>query len=455
MKNDFSLPSRRFFLQGAAGSVFLPAAQSLTAGGQPNPRHHVEVAASVRFGVNYVPRTNWFYGWQDWELPSVQEDLRAIADLGFDHIRAHLLWPFFQPGENYVSEVMVDRLLQMLDAADAAGLDVEVTVLNGWMSGLSFLPAWVQPLEPKRNLFTSPVMLEAEELLFQTLGTKIGAHRRFLGFDLGNELPVLQTNSQAVTSAEADSWASRMLGFCERIAPGKLHVNGVDHKPWFRDFGFTRGDLANTGALTILHCYGLFTGAVKKFGALGKGSLGLAEYMTEFAYAYQHDLTRKVWIEEIGVAGVAPQYATEDQLPAYMDALVRKGWKTGKLWGITWWGSHDINPAIRGFAPLEYTLGLLDQKNRPKPLGRKFASLAEELRRTPVPTPLRPTALVVPDVGLGVSAPGPDWSYGEAFFKLAGQGKSPGIVLESRAGDEAYLRSRGFRELIPLRDVKG
>ena len=103
--------------------------------------------AKLRFGANYVPRKNWWYCWLDWDQQAIVEDLTVIASLGLDHIRIQCLWPFFQPGITNVNERVLANLHALLDAAAGVGLDVEVTVLNGWMSGLSFLPAWVAPLK--------------------------------------------------------------------------------------------------------------------------------------------------------------------------------------------------------------------------------------------------------------------------------------------------------------------
>jgi len=402
--------------------------------------------AQLRFGVNYVPRKHWLYSWEDWDRQAIMDDLRVIADLGMDHIRAQCLWSIFQPGINYVSETMLERLHTLLDIADTAGLDVEVTVLNGWMSGMSFLPAWVQPLSPGRNIFTDPEIVEAEDLLFTRIATRIGSHRRFLGFDLGNELSVLQHLNNPVTQSEADAWSVHMFELCNRVAPGKLHVNGVDHNPWFNNTGFTRQNLATAGEATVVHCYSFFTGAVKRYGASGVGSLHLVEYMAEFAYAFQTDLARKVWVEEVGLAGAFPDSAPETVLMDCMDQMIRNCVATGKLWGITWWGSHDIDRSIKGFNSLEYPLGLIGQDNKPKPLGRKFAALAAEMRKIPSIDSRRPMALVVPDHGLEAS--GTDWTYGDKFMKLVEQGKAPAIVLESRSKDESYLRSRGIKELV-------
>jgi hypothetical protein len=98
-------------------------------------------------------------------------------------------------------------------------------------------------------------------------------------------------------------------------------------------------------------------------------------------------------------------------------------------------------------------MGLLDQKNHVKPIGRIFAKLAEDFRRNSFSSPQRETAMVIPDTGLSPDQSSTDWTYGKAFMNLIGKGKKPCIVLESRARDEGYLRSRGVTELISLSDA--
>src|ERR1035437_3911453 len=141
----------------------------------------------LRFGVNYVPAKNWWYSWLDWDRAAIAADLQAIAALGMDHLRIHCLWPIFQPNANYVSELALDHLEELLDLADASGLDVQVAVLDGWLSGFCFIPPW----QLGRNLFTDRMSIAAVEFLYTTLAGRIGRHRRFMGFDLGNELGVL------------------------------------------------------------------------------------------------------------------------------------------------------------------------------------------------------------------------------------------------------------------------
>jgi len=409
------------------------------------------VKSGLRFGVNFTPRKRWWYCWLDWDQQAIADDLSGIASLGLDHIRIQCLWPLFQPGINSVSDRLLDNLHSLLDLADDAGLDVEVTVLNGWMSGISFLPPWVIPLARPQNgdnfnIFTSATVIEAEKLLFRRIAETVGGHRRFLGFDLGNELGVLMGMNNPAATNDADKWATDMLSYCDRIAPGKFHVNGTDHSHWFNDFGFSRPTLANTGHATVTHTYIYFDGVLGRYKYSDQASLHLADYMIELAYAYQKDLDRKVWTEEIGVSSkeMPPNFQ-----PEYMDRQVRNIAATGKSWGVTWWSSHDIDPANKSFDHYEYELGLLDLQNRPKPLGKKFKELAAEVGRSPLEVVPRTTALVIPDTGLSTKPWPPDWRFGKAYMDLIEKGKTSCIVIESRAKDEEYLRARGIRDLIP------
>jgi hypothetical protein len=356
----------------------------------------------------------------------------------------------FQPGPNYISRIMLDHLEELVELANSAELDVCVAVLDGWLSGFQFMPAWTSPLSttwdrPRRNIFTDPETVASEKQLFAAIAGRLAKHANFLGFDLGNEIGVLQGIGNPATPAQSDAWATDMLSHCERLAPGRFHVNGVDDSHWFGDVGFTRRNLANTGHATVLHAYAFFTDALKRGGPTGIASLHLAEYMAELANAYADDADRPVWVQEFGAS---PEWMPESYIPEFCEQTVRNALTCRNLWGFTWWCSHDIDRGIQGFDSLEYTLGVLDQQNRPKPIGRKFAQLARELRAGAPPPLRRPKALVIPEQGLSTKGWPPDWRFAEPFMRWIERGTRPAIVLESRAADREYLRSRGISELI-------
>lgn len=437
--------SRRDFMKS---SLLALSGVALTPG---FPHVMAAQASPLRFGTDYVPRKNWWFCWQDWDVQAVTEDLLAVRDLGLDHIRAQCLWPLFQPGINYVSEHMLENLSSLLNAADRAGLDVEVTVLNGWMSGFAFMPAWTAPNAAKSNIFVDPEIIGAEKLLFTRMAQHIGSHKRFLGFDLGNELSVLLPHDNHATVQQANAWTGEMFRHVDSVAPGKFHVNGLDHTVWWSDVAFTRQNCATQGAASIVHSYAYFSGSLQRYGYSGVGTLHLVEYNVELAYAYQTDLSRRVWVEEVGAS---PEWMPESYMSDYARQIVGNAVDTGMLWGITWWCSHDIDPAIKGFGSMEYTLGLLDQQNHVKPLGRTISALAQKFRGKTLSVEQRPLAMIIPDTGLSSHASQPDWTYATPFMRLIQRGKKPCIVLESRSKDEDYLRSRGIRELISFTDVE-
>jgi len=441
------IPRREFLSAALAGA-------SLAALGQRANKAHpqgVQRAGQLpRFGVNYTPSKNWWYSWLDWDEKSVAHDLKAIAALGMDHLRIQCLWPIFQPHINYVSETALRRLRALLDLADHANLNVEVTVLNGWLSGYAFAPMWIEPKwkGEKRNIFTDPEVIEAERLLFKAMAEEVGSHPRFLGFDLGNELGVLQQRDFPVQTPEADRWAQDMLAYCERLSPGRFHVNGVDHTHWFSNFGFSRENLANTGAATVLHAYILFTGALERYGYNGVGSLHLAEYCIELARAYEQDLSRPIWLQEFGASA---EWMPGSYIPEFAEQTIRHAATCAGVWGFTWWSSHDLNPRLKGFAKLEYDLGLLDSDNRVKPSGQRVAKLIGEFHREPPEILPRPVALVISNDMLSTKPYPPDWKIAKPYMDLLAKGVRAAILLESRLEDTGYLKARGIKEFVRIK----
>ena len=58
----------------------------------------------------------------------------------------------------------------------------------------------------------------------------------------------------------------------------------------------------------------------------------------------------------------------------------------------------------------------------------------------------RTTALVLPEPGRAVAAPG--GAFFEAWMRRAAAGERPAVVLASRAADPAYLAARGATAVL-------
>jgi hypothetical protein len=76
------------------------------------------------------------------------------------------------------------------------------------------------------------------------------------------------------------------------------------------------------------------------------GNLHLAEYMVELAHAYQASDRRAVRVQEVGTSS---EWMPETYISQYATTLLENAAACQNLWGFTWWCSHDIDPAMKGF----------------------------------------------------------------------------------------------------------
>ena len=435
------IPRRDFMLGGLALAGAAAATSIEPAASMSRPPRR------IRLGVNYVPSRTWWYAWGDWHADSIRRDLEDISSIGFDHMRIQLLWPEFQPNAAYVSEEKLERLAGLLDLADAAGLDVEVTVLDGQLSGFLFIPAWLIDNQTGKvhDFITTPGLVEAQQLLFDTIGRRIGGHRRFLGFDIANEIywatiPLGLT----VTPAQGDAWMRALIATCERVAPGKTHVNGVDKYPLEDDeeHVFSRRALAETGAVSVTHPWEGFGsvpgGLFAQFGAASLQATHFTEFLILYLQAFAGDPHRKVWIEEFGCSS---QWTAAGTIPGWAEATIRNAASCDGVFGLTWWCSHDPSRRFAGMNPLEYDLGLYTNDRRRKPIGERLRSIVASFDAEPPAVLDRPHGLVIPD-GAGADGVYP------RFIELVKEGVRPKILLQSKSTDADYLRARGIESLI-------
>ncbi|MFF5444323.1 glycosyl hydrolase [Streptomyces sp. NPDC012888] len=410
-----------------------------------------------RFGANYTPTRGWFHHWLDFDPGEVGADLDSIAALGLDHVRVFPLWPLFQPNRTLIRPRAVEQLVAVADAAAGRGLDVAVDGLQGHLSGFDFLPAWTRTWH-RRNLFTDPEVVAGQEEYLRTLASALADRPNFLGMTVGNEVNQFaddpHPDPDRITREQAGQWLERMLAACEAGAPGRFHVHGEYDAAWYRDgHPFTVAQAARLGAATVVHSW-VFDGTAQRHGRSGTATVYHAAYLIELSKAYAVDPRRPVWLQEVGAPAplIPPEHAAEFAAATLANAL-----DCADLWGVTWWCSHDVSRGLADFPELEYGLGLLGNDRRVKPAGAAVAEAAAAWRgRTVRPAP-RTTGLVL-DAG-GTEAAGrrsvcaPGGAYFEAWFRLAGAGVRPAVVLAELADDRAHLAARGITELVGVGDA--
>ncbi len=395
---------------------------------------HAPVPGCPRFGVNYIPSSGWLYSWTDWSADAVRADLTAIASLGVDHVRAHCLWPLFQPNRTRVSPLMLAHLRELVDIAGDLGLDVSVCVLNGWMSGTYFRPFWQRD---GVGVFTDPATIQAEKDLLTAVAETLGESPNLLGIDIGNEPNMMAFFAgNTVTRQQGDAWVRDLLDHCEQVAPGRLHVAGIDHSPWLADDScLSREVVGSAGAASVVHSWVFFSGALERYGPTGTGTLHLARYLTELARAFGDTADRPVWVQEIGISD---EWIDPEDVPGFA-ATILENTALADPWGITWWCSHDIDRSLSGFDSLEYGLGLFDTDNHLKPVGRAVKDTVERIRATG--TPAQPAASSSMNAGGGVAGERPilvlptgvtpDLEFADRYFERIANGENPRIIRET------------------------
>jgi endo-1,4-beta-mannosidase len=335
---------------------------------------------TIRFGLNYVPSRRWYYCWNDWNASEIAEDFDAIAALGVDHLRVQLIWSYFQPNPTYVSPLHLQRLEQLMELAAERGLDIQVSVLTGFLSGYRFLPSDIKP----GDIFFKEDVFWQSTRLFEAVLNAIGQRSNFLGFDLGNEINAMIPE---LTMADGDAWGRKMIDFLRPKMSGKWVVNGVDHNPWFNGGTFSTRHLAADYDAVCLHGWPLFTGCLLHGKLADARSIHLSAFMTYMArYALPSDARNKpIWIQEFGCSS---EWGDDHEKESFMRQSVPLAIEAGATW-FTWWCSHDVDRRFR-FSPLEYDLGLLTVENRPKLLAGVYRELIEEFSEVPLPTLIAP-----------------------------------------------------------------
>jgi endo-1,4-beta-mannosidase len=338
-----------------------------------------------RFGVTYTPTKNWFYVWNDFDKDQVARDLDGIAALGCDHLRMMLLWPDFQPNRTWVSPAHLVRLHEFMTLCEKRNLEVQLCMLNGFVSGMRFVPSYVFG-HSSAEFYEMQSIRQAQELYFREVGRVADSHRNFMGFDLANEIPNAWSTGEHTEIG--DAWCEALLNLCDTVSPGKVHVNGAWGQWFFKDT-FSSEFMAKRPIVAIMHCYGRYAGAPGKL--LDSPTIQLPAATAALIRAYANDQEKPVWCQEFGVSDT---WNSEAEIVSFLEKTTLAGISGGVNW-FTWWCSHDLNPTME-FDSDEYRFGLITNGGKLKPQGKVFKQVADAYRGKPVQMPMNSPPLRVP-----------------------------------------------------------
>lgn len=177
-------------------------------------------------GVSYQPSAVGPYLWQEFSEAVVRHDLAAIAARHIPVVRVGLAWDAFMPTDRAPHPRRMRDLETLLTAARQLGIRVVLTLFAQSEGGCVQLPAYaIDRGSPRRgvrcvtearaveggprDLYTDPLMLEAEVRWLDALLAAFAHHPAIAGWDLGHD-PASTVRPRRI--AEMASWAALLAG---------------------------------------------------------------------------------------------------------------------------------------------------------------------------------------------------------------------------------------------------
>ena len=376
----------RLLLAAASGTCGAGLLLGESAWGIRGPHLTLDGEPVFLSGVNYVPSRGWLTHLDLWDADAVDRDFEALKRVGVKAIRYLPLWHQLQPTPEHADPTSLERLDKVIELAEKHGIFVQLGILNSWMSGGTFLPSWANG-----NVFKDPAIIAGELALVRDIAQRYAGRRILQGYDIGNELNVLEGRMNLELDSRAvEEWQARIVDSVRRHASGSLIVNGVG--TGFSE-SFNIESIAQSTDYMAVHSYPYFHGTSRLDPWLGQRTT----YSTNYIISWAEMTGKPVLMQELGVS---QQWVPPGNVPKYLKLTFLSNWLEGAT-GYLWWCSHDIDPDFavsdsglykeystarvqleNKFSELNYDMGILDNDNRPKPAAEAFAfstGIVEEL----------------------------------------------------------------------------
>ena len=345
-----------------------------------------------RVGINYWPARSAMRWWREFERGEVAQDFARIAAAGADCVRVFLRWSDFQPAAATVSELSLERLVEVADVASTSGLRLIPTLFTGHMSGANWIPTWalgargtgrfptvagdeVSDRVPL-NWYGDEAVGAAQALLAREAAAALRGHPALLAWDLGNE------NSNVCVPETRDqgrAWLARIAAAIRAADASAQITIGLHMEDLEEDRRIRPAEAAEVSDFLCMHGYPLYA-------PWARSSVDplLPAYLAEVT----RWLGRKdVLFEEFGMPSrtADEEDAADIYTAAALDALHDAATTGALLWCFSDYAPSlwDRAPFVQ--APHERFFGLWHADGRAKPAVRHLARYMGVARRPPGP----------------------------------------------------------------------
>jgi hypothetical protein len=339
-------------------------------------------------GVNYLASHAGLFMWRDWDGDQVRRDLDLLAGQGFSLLRVFPLWPDFQPvtllrgiggepreyrfgeavlpddeyGRSGVDRKMIERFDFLVESCGALDLKLNVSVINGWMSGRLFVP----PALEGHNPLTDPEAMMWALRLAGFLARRYAGNPAIVGWDLGNEVNCMGSASRE----HAWVWSNAIANAIRTEDPETPVVSGMHGLTL--DGAWRIADQAECVDVLTTHPYSVFVPHCDNEGA---DSLRTVSHPVAESLYYGDISGKPVLCQETNTLG--PMLAGPEQMRRFARTAAVTLWAHG-IGGVVWWCAFDqseIRGAPYDWNALERELGLFSALRQPKPVAEEFRQL--------------------------------------------------------------------------------
>jgi len=322
-------------------------------------------------GANYSPSTGWFQILDNWNAKAIEQDMDSLHSIGIDFIRFMPLWYLMQPEKDKFDQQKFDRLNELITIAGKRSIQVQPSLITGWLCGGIFNPYWVT-----KELFTDPEQIKAETWYVKNLAKSLKNNPYIHSYDFGNEINAMKgVGGFTATPLQTKAWMAEIYKAFKTGDPDRLVTNGIGTG---YDADFPIENIALASDYMSAHSYPYFHATL-----LDDPWFGLrTTYSANLMIAWAKMAGKPVLMQETGVSG---DWMTQQQRAKYLELSYFSCWADGAA-GFVWWCSHDIDttfhvkPDVKGrqmkgggtFDALEYQMGLLDVNNKKHPVAERF-----------------------------------------------------------------------------------
>lgn len=320
----------------------------------------------MKIGCNYWASNAGINMWEDWNPKVIERDIELLSEFGIRVLRVFPVWPVFQKlepvfgGRGKLLDIKggldskaIERFSFLVETAEKYGVELIVSLINGWMSGRLYVP------EPfyNRNVLTDPEAIRWQIEYIKEFVGKFKYKKEITAWDMGNECNVMgevESSSQSWLWMNSISNAIRSTDGSRPVYAGMhgLTVDGL----------WKISDVSDCCDVLTTHPYPLFTPHCGK-DTLGEGR---SVYHAVAESRFYSDISGKPCIiEELGSLG--PNVASDEQTARYLHKVLELASEEG-IEEVLWWCAFDQPfdyPPYDTIA-LERELGLFTADCRPK-----------------------------------------------------------------------------------------